>query len=235
MKKLTAILAATVATAAIANADELSVSATFAWESSYVFRGIQFADITFMPSVDVAYGGFYAGIWAALPVDGSKDGDANEVDFYAGYSMAVSDLVSLDFGLTYYTFPSGPDAELFGLDPNTLEFYVGVAFEMPFSPSVYFFYDVELDLFTVELAAGHAFELGAESSIEVSGFLGYWNESGGLDNIYLGVGAAYVYSFSDNAALSVGVNWYWSDEKLLGRHMDKANRLTYGFSFSAGF
>jgi uncharacterized protein (TIGR02001 family) len=234
MKKVTALVAATVAAASVANAQDMSVSATFEWQSDYIFRGVQLAEETFMPGVDVAYGDFYAGIWAALPVD-TKTGADTEVDFYAGYGMAVSDLVSLDVGLTYYVYPSAVDAEAFGLGPNTLEFYAGLAFDMALSPSVYVFYDIEAELFTIETNIGHTFEVSEVAGVDVSGHIGYWDADGGASQMYAGVGAAYVYSFTDSASMSIGVNWYWSEEKLLGSRSDWSNIVTYGFSFTAGF
>ena len=41
----------------------ITVDTAFAYESEYVFRGIQFADHSFQPSVDVGWGGFYFGSW----------------------------------------------------------------------------------------------------------------------------------------------------------------------------
>jgi uncharacterized protein (TIGR02001 family) len=231
MKKVTALVAASVAAASVANAQDVSVSATFEWQSDYVFRGVQLAEETFMPGVDVAFGDFYTGIWAALPVD-EKNGSGTEVDFYAGYGVAVSDLVSLDIGATYYVYPSAANAESFGLDPNTLEFYAGLAFDVAVSPSVYVFYDIELELWTIEANFGHTFEVSEAAGFDVSGHIGYWDADGGGSQMYGGLGAAYVYSFTDSASVSVGVNWYWSEEDLLD---GDSNVLTYGFSFTAGF
>jgi hypothetical protein len=51
--------------------------------------------------------------------------------------------------------------------------------------------------------------------------------------MYGGVGVAYVYSFTDSASLSIGANYYWSEENLLDD--GDSSELTYGFSFTAGF
>lgn len=244
MNKVTALVAASLAAASVATAqDEMSVSATFEWQSDYVFRGVQLAEETFMPAIDVAYGDFYFGVWAALPVD-SKLGNGTEVDFYAGYGFAVSELVSLDIGATYYVYPSLDNAESFGLGPNTLEFYVGLSFDLPLAPSFYIFNDIELDVWTFEGSIGHTFEVSETAGVDVGAHLGYTNEEGGDSQYYGGVGVAYVYSFTDSASVSVGVNYFYSEEDQLGSGRlangsyflgGDSDALTYGISFTAGF
>ena len=144
MKKTTAIVAAILAGASVASAQELSVSAAVSYESDYIFRGVRLADEFIAPSVDISYGDFYAGVWAALPWD---SGDETEVDFYAGYGFGVSETVSADVGVTYYTYP---DSE------NTVEIYGGLSFEAPLSPAVYAFYDFDLEALTIEASGGHS-------------------------------------------------------------------------------
>jgi len=228
MKKITAILAASVACVSIAGAEELSISSTFAWESSYVFRGAQLADEYFAPSVDLSYGAFYTGIWAALPVE-NRVNNSTEVDLYAGYGFGLSETISMDLGATLYMY-----SDHAAVDPNeTLEFYAGLSFEAPFSPAFYVFYDVDLKNLTLELSGGHSIEVSEEATVDVSAHLGYVELDVGGEYLYYGVGVAYGYSLAENASLSVGLNWYLADEDLMFGGDD--NELTIGASFTAGF
>ena len=233
MKKILAILASVMATASLVEASELSVSGTFAWESEYIFRGVRLADEYFAPSIDVSYGDFYAGIWAALPVEGTKwDGtDQNEVDYYAGYGLGLSETISADFGFTYYTYPEAEE-DFFG-DPNTFEIYGGLSFDVPFSPAVYVFYDFDLDALTLEVSGGHTVELTEESAVDFSIYLGNVAPDEGSDYVYYGAGVSYSYSLTENASVSIGVNYYGADEAMEAD--GSKSKFTWGCSFSAGF
>lgn len=233
MKKINAILAASVATASIAGAQELSISSTFGWESDYIFRGVQLAEEYFAPAVDVSYGDMYAGIWAALPVDAMY---GNEVDLYAGYGIGINENVSADIGFTYYTYPDAQD-DFFDSDVNTFEIYGGLSFEAPLSPAIYAFYDFDLEALTLEGSAGHTVELSEEGSVDFSVYLGHVDPDGGDSYIYYGASAGYTYAFTDSASFSIGLNYYGADEDLMGENfkMDTDNKLTISTSFTAGF
>jgi len=233
MKKITAILASVVAMTSIAGAQELSVSTTLAWESDYIFRGVRLADEYFAPSVDISYGDFYAGIWAALPVEATKaDGsDANEVDFYAGYGFGLSETVSADIGFTYYTYPETSD-EFFDTD-NTFEVYAGLSFEAPLSPAVYVFYDFDLEALTFEASGGHSVEISEEGSVDFTVYVGWVDPDMASDYFYYGAGAAYSYAFTENASASIGVNYYGSEDAM--EWDGSKSKFTLAASFTAGF
>ncbi|NBD38350.1 MAG: hypothetical protein GVY10_07270 [Verrucomicrobia bacterium] len=243
MKKTTLCLAAVVAGASYVSAQEVSITSTFAWESSYMFRGVQLAEDYFAPSVDISYGGFYTGVWAALPVDHIYD---NEVDLYAGYSFPMSDVLSADVGATYYTYPDSQD-DFFDSDTNTLEFYGGVAMDVQLSPAVYVYYDVELENLTLETSIGHSFPIDDASSVDVSAHLG-WVDLGDdvvimrgegevleswSDYIYYGAGVSYNYQVNDAVGLSLFANWAASSEDQVDDMTDD-NELWFGFSITAG-
>lgn len=228
MKKLTALIAASAASVSIAQAQELSISSTFSWESDYVFRGVQLAEEYFAPAVDISYGDAYAGIWAALPVD-SQFG--NEVDFYAGYGLGLSETVSADIGFTYYTYPdAGSD---FFDDVNTFEVYGGLSFEAPLSPSVYAFYDLDLEVLTFEASAGHSAVVSDSGSFDISAYVGYVDPNEGDTYTYYGTSVGYTLAFTDNAAFSLGLNWYSSSEDFM--YDGDSDALTVSTSFTAGF
>ncbi len=230
MKKTIAILAASAAGFSAINAQEdISVTTTWEWQSSYVFRGAQFADETFMPSLDFEVAGFYAGIWAALPANHEYD---NEVDFYAGYSWGISEMLSADVGFTYYTFPDAQD-KFFDSDVNTFEIYGGVAFEVPFTPAVYLFRDFDLKSWTIEVSGGDSWEVALDTTFDLGVYLGYVDIKDEENYWYVGVNAGFTYSFNDYVSATASVGWSWADEKLMLR--DRDNRFYYGLSVSAGF
>lgn len=232
MKKTIVCLAALGAGMSYAGAQELSISSSFAWESEYIFRGVQFADEYFAPSVDLAYGGFYAGIWAALPFDLDRSmGEVNEVDYYGGYAMDVSETVGLDFGATYYTFDSQDD--FFDSDVNTFEVYTGISMSTALSPAFYVYYDFDLETLTFEGSVGHSIEVGETSTVDFSASAGWVEPDVGDSYLYYGASASYFYGFTENAGLSIGLNYYGADEDLM--YGGDGNTLTYSFSFSAGF
>ena len=226
MKKITAILAASVAGATIAGAQELSVSTGVAWETDYIFRGVQLAEEYFAPSVDISYGDFYAGMWAALPVDAEF---ANEIDFYAGYGFGINETVSGDFGVTYYTYPED------GVGEDTVEVYAGLSFEASLSPAVYVFYDFDLEALTLEGSIGHSVELSEEGSVDMSAYLGWVDPDLGDDWNYYGAGVAYNYAFTESATFSIGLNWYASSEDTIGESGGDDNEFTLATSITAGF
>ncbi len=214
--------------------DEWSVTTSFTYESSYMFRGMKFADNTFFPSVDVAYGAFYGGIWAAFPVDTDTD---NEVDFYVGYGLELNEMVSLDLGVTYYTFPSSTD-KFFASD-NTVEFYAGLAFDLPYSPAIYVYYDIDLEDLTLEASAGHSIEIAENLTFDVSGAFGGVFVDGGKDYIY-GVGtagfgyainqAASISVFASHSRASVDYNFTRGSKVDISKH-----ETWFGVSVTAGF
>lgn len=266
MNKLTALAALTAGVMAVPalqaqdTAPELSANVTFGWESEYVFRGVKLAEYAFTPAVDISYGGFYAGIWAALPVDTDRsvlptDGGlgGNEVDIYAGYSFAATDLISVDFGFTYYTYPDAQDDlfDTFDSDEaegfNSLEPFIGVAFDVMLQPAVYVFYDIHYENLTVEASLGHTFEVAESMGVEVGGFAGMVSLDTELyddidDYFYVGASIDFVYTILENVSASIGARASWVSEDLVIEDLDELDStdledITYwfGWAVNAGF
>ena len=74
MNKKTVLFASALCLATPAYAESLSVSTTVGFESRYVFCGVQFAETSFQPAINIGYGNFYGGAWLNLPV-GDDDPD----------------------------------------------------------------------------------------------------------------------------------------------------------------
>jgi hypothetical protein len=127
---------------------ELTVSSDITFSSNYVFRGIQRADHSFQPNLELAHpvalsfagmGDLYAGAWGNLPT-GSGEG---ELHYYAGVSfdLPAVDLGPMEAGLTVYHLP--------GTGSNrTHELFLGSHFTCPGRPalwgSVFYFHDLDL-------------------------------------------------------------------------------------------
>jgi hypothetical protein len=232
MKKSIALIASTLVGFSAVSAQDMSVTATVGAESLYVFRGVQLANSISTTAIDVAYGDFYFGAWAAFPITRSTlDGvePDNEIDYYAGYGFALNDVLSLDAGFTYYTYPNAAD---FLKSGNTFETYVGMSFELPFSPSVYGYYDFDLKNWTFEASAGESWEVADNTSFDMGVFLGHVLVDGGQNYTYYGATTGVTYSFTENASFSVGLNWSGATEDYLNRKNNKfwtAASLTVGF------
>ena len=202
MKKILVIAALSGLAAAFAQDEgtgssisDLSISGTFAYESEYVFRGLQFADESFQPSVEIGYpvadGNIYAGIWVNDPIsagNGNAQGGTQEIDFYGGFAYPI-DVVTLDVGFTYYWFPQNETSggDTFKVDDfkdfvagdqdefaaanidQTQEVFIGASAEIPdfpVSPALYFYYDFALEAVTVEASVGYSYDLGEAVGVD---------------------------------------------------------------------
>lgn len=241
MNKLTTIVALSVlSSVAFAQEEEISVTATVAWESEYVFRGKQFSETAFQPAVDMAYGGAYAGIWTSLPVN-SKDDASREIDIYAGYGAKAGEMFNLDAGVTVYYYPSVKDFDADAYK-NTTEIYAGASADSMLSPSLYFYYDFRLEAFTVEGSASHSVEIMDKTSLDLGGAIGYvWADKvnsvvdDAPDYAYGSLSADLTYAFNDTASMAIGgrLSFNSLDEIDLAGIPD--TNLWWGVSFSAGF
>ncbi len=241
MKKLTTMIALTVlSSGAFAQEEELSIKATFAWESEYIFRGVQLSETTFQPAVDMSYGGAYAGIWTNLPVNSSDDA-SREIDIYAGYGTKVGDMYNLDAGLTVYYYPSVKDFNPKAYK-NTTEIYLGSSLDSMLSPSLYLYYDFRLESFTIEASVNHSFEIMEKTSLELNGSIGHvWADK--IDSVtddapdfFYGVlKADLVYAFNDNASFSIGSRVSFNGLDKDEGEVAKESNLWWGATFTAGF
>ena len=221
-----------------AQAQQLSISTTWAFESEYVFRGVQFSDSSIQPDLSISYGNANLGAWAALPIGDEADNFSDEIDIYGGYGFSLTDVVSADVGFTYYTFPDFTNG-FFDEDVNTFEIFTGFAFGVPLAPSVYFYYDFDLETFTVEGSAGYTFPITDTTSVVLGGYLGHVEPDGSDSSQYYGVTADVSYGFSDNSSGSIGVRWAGnSNDTFYGDFQGAAtedNSVWFGLSFGAGF
>lgn len=146
--------------------------------SKYVWRGQNLVDgAVFQPGASVGYKGLTGSIWGNLDMTDKNDNSGNftEVDYTIDYSgtMPGFDKLSYSVGAIYYDFPNS------GID-GTTEVYVGFGLDVPASPSVTVYYDVdEADGTYVSLSAGHSIEkLGTlPMGLDLGASLGWGNKT----------------------------------------------------------
>lgn len=212
MIKNTALALAALAAGASVQAQDaaaLSVTVDVSYVSDYVFRGQLLANDSVQPSVEVAYGDFYAGAWHSNEVNGTTD---SETDLYIGYGFALNDTISLDAGVTRYLYNGQSGAD-------TTEVYVGVSADVLLSPSLYYYYDFDREASTFELSIGYSFPIDAiNASLDLSAKAGYASKGGEYvnpysneDYTYYVVGAAVPYKLSETATFTVGVDYVYND------------------------
>ncbi|GAA5444508.1 hypothetical protein Misp06_02695 [Microbulbifer sp. NBRC 101763] len=96
----------------LAQQSQAELSSTVNLTTDYTFNGVSQTqnDPALQASLDYGFdNGWYVGTWASN-VDFGKGDDTNlEWDFYAGKFMQLTDKVSLDTGIAYYTYHGDND------------------------------------------------------------------------------------------------------------------------------
>lgn len=113
----------------LAQAGDWTPSANVGLTTDYVFRGISQTDENpaLQASVELSHAsGFYLGIWGSN-VD-FNDGDEAEVeiDYYAGFASELTDELSWDAGVLYYSYPGASS----DLDYDYWEGKLGLAYSL---------------------------------------------------------------------------------------------------------
>jgi hypothetical protein len=214
--------------------DEVSLEITTDLFSEYVWRGQNLVDDwVFQPGFSVGYAGLTAGIWGSLDMtdENGFKGDFTEIDYSLDYSGSVPGVDALGYsvGVIYYDFPNT------GVD-GTTELYWGFSADVPLSPSVTVYHDVdEADGIYVSASIGHsienAAELGSGSTIglELGASIGWGNS--GYNEFYWGTAGSELNDLVLSASLPIEVTGWTitpsiSYVKLLGS--DVRNSNAYG-------
>ncbi len=196
-------------TATAVTAQEVSFEAVAAWESEYIFRGVQLQQNSFQPSAQIDIDQFYFGAWAALPTNNGGAFDS-EIDLFAGVGVPLGEKAALDLGFTYYTYPES--TAFIGGDDNTFETFAGFSFDGVLSPSLYAFYDFDLNAFTLEASLSHSWPLAPQFSFDVASHLGGVYASSARGFSYYGLSADISHTLTDNASAALGVRWSGASE-----------------------
>lgn len=146
--------------AAPAAAPAVSVTATAAVSSTYMFRGQRLSAAAFQPAVEMASGDLTLGAWSNFPFDGDKVPDSSdpEIDLYGSYTFKLGENLSLAPGFTSYHYPKAPESLGFyrwTFEPNVALNYTVSGFKL--TPKIY--YDTVLEGFTYEITGFYAVPL----------------------------------------------------------------------------
>lgn len=220
------------AAAAPAKSD-LSVTVDVSYVSSYVFRGQHVTGDAIQPSIEVAYGDFYAGAWHSDDV--ANTAVETETDYYAGYGYKLNDTFSLDGGVTRYTYNGGHGTG--AANNDSTEIYVGAKAKVLLTPAVYYYYDFDRDVSTFEGSVGYSLPIDAiKASLDLSGKLGYVQIPGdGADYTYGVLGASVPYKLSETATFTVGVDYVLNDQRGLKSNGRSSDELVGKAGVSIGF
>jgi len=154
---------ATVATAD--DAPSLSTDVSVAFMSKYVWRGqLLNDDYVMQPSVGFGYGNLSASLWGNVDMTDYSDNkwEFTEYDWAVGYADTIPgvDFLSYSVGAIYYHFPSST--------ASTTEVYVGLELDLPLSPTVTVYRDIdEIDGTYVAFSISHSVEKIFELSPEM--------------------------------------------------------------------
>lgn len=137
----------------------ISITATATAVSQYMFRGQRLGGLSFQPAIEFGSGDGVVGIWSNFPIkDEVPDTSDPEFDLYGSYNFALSDVLSLVPGFTWYVYPDAPTAAGFyrsTFEPNVaLNYTIG---GVKLTPKLY--YDIKLKGPTYELTALYALPL----------------------------------------------------------------------------
>jgi uncharacterized protein (TIGR02001 family) len=218
---LAAALTAGLATAAQAGDNKLTLSATAAFTTDYIFRGYSNTGNgpAVQPEFDLYYGIFYAGIWGSnikppattnIFTGAPENVGELEIDYYAGITPKWnwnSSSVTFNIGALYYTYPGYCEGKCGLLDPDYFELKTGATWTggkwslgvVNYWSDEYFGFAGNSD--ALEGSIGYAFanKLFNFFSPSISGLIGYqWFEEVAEDYAYW------------NAGLTLGFMEHWS-------------------------
>lgn len=227
MKKTAIILAALFAGVSLraqAPASSYSITVDFPYTSEYVFRGGKLAEDSFQPSVEIAGSNWYAGVWTNQPLTDNTD---NEVDFYLGFGVPLSDTWKVDTGATLYYYPELDHST--GADNTTVEGYVGLTGTVSgFTPALYTYYDFTLEAWTYQGSLGYSFPLTDRVSLDLAATVGAVDPDVGGNYVYYGLGAVLPYKLTDKATASLGLQFATTDMSGADEHVYVTAGITLG-------
>jgi len=227
-----------------ANADiETSIGAGYA--SDYVFRGSNYGEDHFEASIDVSGSGnlgglgdldFSASLWLGTASNFGGTGiSGNEMDISLSASKALSENLSLEVGVTNYSY-YGDIISVVPL-PDDLEPYIGLGTSLGgISLGVAAHFNeggAQLHDMYWEFTAGYEMEVSGNVTLGLAGVIGHWDEvASGAEDTYYGISAGLSIAVSD----SITVTPYLS-HTIDGNQVDGTtdDETVAGVSVSFGF
>ena len=142
--------------------NEVGFELTADYFGKYIWRGQNYNDDpVFQPSISVGYRGLTATIWGSFDTTNytGNSGDFYELDYSLDYTAAMPGMEGVDYsiGVVYYDYPGSTIKD-------TTEIYAGLSFDLPLSPSLTFYNDMDEAEggSYISLAVGHSIEKIAE-------------------------------------------------------------------------
>jgi len=136
-----------------------SADITLDYNSKYVWRGIEVnGESVFQPGVAGSAYGFTGSIWANIDLTSYWEtaGEFSEIDYALDYSGTIGDSVfGYSAGVIHYIFPT-----IGATDASTTEIYAGLGLDVPLSPYIALYQDVNsIDGTYVQFGIGHSLEM----------------------------------------------------------------------------
>ena len=169
-----------------------SADITIDYASMYVWRGIPVVrESVFQPGVAGSAYGFTGSIWANIDMTdfNGTAGEFSEIDYALDYSGSVGDtVVGYSLGVIQYIFPTVGET-----DASTTEIYGGLSFDVPLSPFITVYGDVNaIKGAYVQFGVGHSLEMEIDPDysvgLDLSASFGFG--SSGYNNGYFGIDEA---------------------------------------------
>jgi len=181
---------------------EESASVTVGYNSSYIFRGVNYGDdqVTAQVDYDIPNVPLSIGAWYGNPTTGrgQNPAHADELDLYATLSHSFGALDAW-IGYTAYLYPESGSAN------KSNEVGTGVGTSVgPIDLALGAYYDFDIDGWYIDLTAGHSFEISDMISLDLSAGISYsidYNSAGSEFNSVLLV-ASLPIALTDTATLT---------------------------------
>jgi uncharacterized protein (TIGR02001 family) len=220
-----------------ANGPSLALNSSFGYESEYLFHSVQYGNGIITPSVNVFYGGLYAGTWFAIPIE-KEAYWSDEMDLYGGYNYTVNDILSIDIGVIHFSY----DNCVVGFldEGSSTQGNLGFNFNTILKPSIYFSRDFDCKTYTIEGKLSHSFQLAKKLTLDLGTNFGHqWGEKDFVDYTFWGVKADLTYTIKEGVTLSAGPRYAGSTEEYyIGDPEDpdpSKSAVWYGLNFVSNF
>lgn len=198
--------------------------------SEYVYRAQKRAQSNISGYGELSYmlydGDIYVKAWGLRPF-ASDEEFATELRLSGGYRHWVTDMIMLDFGSMYYSYPDR--AGLSGLMNREREIYAGINVNVVLRPELYFVWNFDRKMWLLEGAISHSFDLvdccmpcfflepsasvGYLSSKEYSGSQLWGRSLHANDYYYLMLKLDLTYRLGKYFAVSVGPRLAWNSDR----------------------
>jgi hypothetical protein len=223
-----------------------SANISIDYATMYVWRGIPVVrESVLQPGVAGSAYGFTGSIWANIDMTdfNGTAGEFSEIDYALDYSGSIGDsVVGYSAGVIHYIFPT-----IGATDASTTEIYGGLSFDVPLSPFITVYGDVNaIDGAYVQFGVGHSLEMEIDSDYSVgldlsasfafasSGYnMGYFGVSGTEWNDFtLGIGVPFNLKY---VSLTPSFNMSTMLSEEIGDTLSERTNYWFALSFGKSF